>query len=100
MGDFSCIKCKNCNAQFSWGGIYLSLLFAYSPIECKECSTTHKITFTSRFITVFFTALPIFIFIEFLSPFNNTAVTLFTGFIICIIGFLVLPSLVTYRESA
>jgi CXXC-20-CXXC protein len=92
-------KCEKCNAHFSWSKIYESFWLSYKPIKCNECDTTHKITIPSRLIFVSFTFLPMLTFGYFLSPFNNGLVTLGIAIFILIIGSLLAPFLVTYKES-
>ncbi|WP_391122257.1 TIGR04104 family putative zinc finger protein [Psychrobacillus sp. L3] len=92
-------KCEKCNAHFSWSKIYESFWLNYKPIKCYECDTTHKITFTSSLIFVSFTVLPMLTFFYFRSPFSNGLVTLGIGIFIFIIGSLLAPFLVTYKES-
>ncbi|WP_093061211.1 TIGR04104 family putative zinc finger protein [Psychrobacillus sp. OK028] len=92
-------KCKKCNAHFSWSKIYESFWLNYKPIKCNVCDTTHKITIPSRFIFTILTILPILTFGYFLSPFSTGLVTLGVATFIFIIGSLLAPFLVTYKES-
>ncbi|WP_171038264.1 TIGR04104 family putative zinc finger protein [Aquibacillus sediminis] len=92
-------KCEKCYAQFSWSQIYKSFWWNYKPIKCNECGTTHKITIPGRFTFVSFTILPMLIFGNFLSPFNNILLTLSIAFFIFIIGTLLPPFFVTYKDS-
>ncbi|SFN24870.1 TIGR04104 family putative zinc finger protein [Psychrobacillus psychrodurans] len=92
-------KCGKCNEHFSWSKIYESFWLNYKPIKCNECNTTHKITMPSTLIFVSFTILPMLTFGFFLSPFSNGLVTLGIATLIFIIGSLLAPFLVTYKES-
>jgi CXXC-20-CXXC protein len=92
-------ECGKCHAQLSWRKIYESFWLSYKPIKCNECDTTHKITIPSRFIFVSFTILPMLTFGYFLSPFNNGFVTFGIAIFIFIMGSLLAPFLVTYKES-
>ncbi|WP_422122322.1 TIGR04104 family putative zinc finger protein [Planococcus sp. X10-3] len=92
-------KCQNCNAQFSWSKIYKSFWWGYKPIKCSECGTVQKITIPGRITFVSLTILPMLIFANFLSPFNNFIATLATGILILIIGSLLTPFCVTYKKS-
>ncbi|WP_374120503.1 TIGR04104 family putative zinc finger protein [Neobacillus sp. PS3-40] len=92
-------KCENCNVQFSWKRIYKSFVFTYKPIKCDNCGTTHKITISGRFTFVSLTILPMLIYAKFLSHFSNILVTLGIGLLIFIVGSLLTPFFVTYKES-
>lgn len=91
-------ECENCNEQFSWGEIYKSYRWTYKPIKCKQCESVHKITIIGRITFVSFTILPLLIFGNFLSPFSNMFVTLGVGIIILILGSLLTPFFVKYKE--
>ncbi|MGP4078415.1 TIGR04104 family putative zinc finger protein [Pseudalkalibacillus sp. R45] len=90
-------KCDNCNTIFKWRKIFKANLF-YSPIQCSKCNSVHKVAFLSRFTVTSLTVLPILIFGYYLSPFNNVIVTLIIGLCIAILGFLIAPFLVNYKE--
>ncbi|WP_427138832.1 TIGR04104 family putative zinc finger protein [Psychrobacillus psychrodurans] len=92
-------KCEKCNTHFSWSKIYESFWLNYKPINCNECDTTHKITTPSRIIFVSLTIFPMLSFGYFLSPFSNGLVTLGIAIFILLIGSLLAPFLVTYKES-
>ena len=91
-------KCKKCNSPFSWSKIFKSFWWTYQPIECDNCGTKHKITIFGRSTVVAMSMLPIWIFGYFLSPFDNIFVTPGIGFLIGIIGFLLTPYAVQYKE--
>lgn len=92
-------KCNKCNKQFRWSKIYESFWLNYKPIICNECDTTHKITMLSTLIFVSITILPMLSFGFFLTPFSNGLMTLGIATFIFIIGSLLAPFLVTYKES-
>ncbi|MUK87878.1 hypothetical protein GMD78_05625 [Ornithinibacillus sp. L9] len=92
-------KCKNCNEQFSWTKIYHSLWWNYKPIHCNQCGATHKVTIPSRFIFVSLTILPMVIFANFLSPFNNPFGTIGIALFILVIGSMLTPFCVRYKKS-
>src|SRR5699024_1894054 len=92
-------KCQTCNAQFSWSKIYKSFLWTYKPIKCSECGMVHKITIPGRITFVSLTIVPMLIFANFLSPFNNFIATLVTGILILIIGSFLTPFFVTYIKT-
>lgn len=91
-------KCLNCNAQFSWSKIYKSFWWAYKPIKCSECGTVHKITIPGRITFVSLTILPMLIYANFFSPFNNLIATLATAILILMIGTFLTPFFVTYKK--
>ncbi|MBP1970503.1 CXXC-20-CXXC protein [Virgibacillus natechei] len=91
-------KCKNCNSQFSWSKIFKSFWPAYEPIECDNCGTKHKITNLGKSTVGAMSLLPIFIFGYVLYPLGNTFVMVGIGFLIGIIGFLLTPYVVKYKE--
>ncbi|WP_163100699.1 TIGR04104 family putative zinc finger protein [Peribacillus alkalitolerans] len=91
-------KCENCNTQFSWYKIFKSNVWSYKPIECDRCGSEHKITFLGRVTFVSLTIIPMMIFINFLSPFNNIIVSFFIGISILLIGSLLAPFLVKYKK--
>lgn len=92
-------KCENCNIQFRWSEIYKSIWKSYKPIKCEKCDTTHKIIASSRWFFSFFSILPMLILGYSLAPFYNVFVTLSTAIIVCIIGSLAVPFLVTYKAE-
>ncbi len=93
-------RCGKCNAHFSWSKIYKSFWENYKPIKCNECDTIHGITIPSRLIFVSFTILPMLTFGYLLSPFSsNGLMTLGIAICIFIIGSLLAPFLVTYKQS-
>ncbi|MHA6251502.1 TIGR04104 family putative zinc finger protein [Oceanobacillus sp. CAU 1775] len=92
-------KCESCNEKFNWSAIYKSFWWTYKPIKCEQCGAIHKITITGRIIFVSFTILPFLIFGHFLSPFSNILMTLGVGLIILILGSLLTPFFVSYKES-
>ncbi|WP_430732110.1 TIGR04104 family putative zinc finger protein [Virgibacillus halodenitrificans] len=92
-------KCENCNAQFSWKKIYKSFWWNYKPIKCGNCGTEHKITIPGRITFVSLTLLPMLIYGNFLSSFNNILITLGTALLIFFVGTLFVPFLVTYKSS-
>ncbi|WP_396125422.1 TIGR04104 family putative zinc finger protein [Bacillus sp. Marseille-Q3570] len=89
-------KCENCNTTFKWSKILRANLF-YSPIPCSECNSEHKIAFLSRFMMTSLTVLPILIFGYYLSPINGL-LTMIIGLCIAILGFLIAPYLVEYKQ--
>lgn len=91
-------KCKNCNTQFSWGSIYKSFWWGYIPIECKNCNTEHEITIIGRFIFVSMTIIPMLVFGNFFSLFDNAFATIGVGITILLIGSLFTPYLVKYKK--
>ncbi|WP_407703065.1 TIGR04104 family putative zinc finger protein [Virgibacillus tibetensis] len=92
-------KCDKCNMQFRWREIYKSFAWTYKPIECQKCGAEHRITISGRFTFVFLTIVPMLIFTNFLSPFKNFLVTLIIGLTLLIIGSLLTPFFVKYREK-
>ncbi|MBA9029421.1 TIGR04104 family putative zinc finger protein [Peribacillus huizhouensis] len=92
-------KCENCNSQFSWSKIFKSFWWTYKPIKCDNCGTKHKITIFGRFTFGALTTLPILIFTNFLSPFNNVFMTIGIGILILIVGCLFTPYVVQYKEA-
>ncbi|UJL47075.1 hypothetical protein KFZ58_03825 [Virgibacillus sp. NKC19-16] len=82
-------KCKNCNSQFSWSKIFKSFWLAY---------TKHKITNFGKSTVGAMSLLPIFIFGYVLYPLGNSFVMVGIGFLIGIIGFLLTPYVVKYKE--
>ncbi|WP_091480962.1 TIGR04104 family putative zinc finger protein [Gracilibacillus orientalis] len=92
-------KCSKCNRHFRWAEIYNSFVWSYKPIECNKCGTEHRITISGRFTCVFLIIVPMLIFTNFLSPFENFFVTLAIGLSLLIIGSLLTPFFVTYREK-
>ncbi|WP_430787408.1 TIGR04104 family putative zinc finger protein [Virgibacillus flavescens] len=92
--------CEECNVQFSRNKIYKSVWWKYKPITCENCGTTHRITFLGRITVGSLTILPMSIFLNFLSPFSSSIVTLGIGLLILFVGFLMIPFFVTYKESA
>ena len=92
-------KCKNCNSRFSWSKIFKSFGWTtYKLIECDNCGTKHKITIVGRRTVAAMSLLPMWIFGFFLSPFDNIFMTAVIGLIIGIIGFLLTPYFVQYKE--
>jgi len=59
----------------------------------------HKITIPGRITFVSLTIVPMLIFANFLSPFNNFIATLVTGILILIIGSFLTPFFVTYIKT-
>ncbi|WP_043931846.1 TIGR04104 family putative zinc finger protein [Bacillus sp. EB01] len=92
-------KCENCKSPFSWRKIYKSLSWFYKPIECDNCGTKHKITMFSRSTVAAISTLPIFIVFHFLSPSNNGYVNIGIGAIISIVGVMLAPYIVRYKEN-
>ncbi|MBU7595038.1 TIGR04104 family putative zinc finger protein [Metabacillus halosaccharovorans] len=93
-------KCQKCNLPFGWKNIYRSFWgCVYKPIICDKCSTKHRITFQGRFIVTFLTTIPMLIFINFLSLFNNAFLTLGVGLFIAFIGSLIAPYLVRFKDT-
>ncbi|MGP4040935.1 TIGR04104 family putative zinc finger protein [Gracilibacillus sp. D59] len=92
-------KCKNCNAQFRWNKIYKTFWLNYKPIKCSECKTIHNITIIGRFTVVSLTILPMMICSYILTPISNIFTTLGVGLCILILGSLLTPFVVTYKES-
>lgn len=90
-------KCENCNKQFSWSKINKSIRWTYKPIECDKCGIEHRITLSGRLTFVFLTIVPMLIFINVLSPFDNFMVTFIIGMSILIIGSLLTPYFLKYR---
>lgn len=91
-------KCQNCQLHFSWSEIYrVFLSWAYKPVICDHCGVKHKITFPSRLIFVSFTILPMLLFINYLTPFNNPLATLGVGLCIFSIGSLFMPYFVKFK---
>ncbi|MFD2042967.1 TIGR04104 family putative zinc finger protein [Ornithinibacillus salinisoli] len=91
-------KCEKCNRRFSWSQIYKSFMWTYKPIKCDKCHTGHSITLSGRCTFVFLTIVPMLIFTNFLSPFENFIVTLIIGLLVLTIGSLITPYCVKYRE--
>ncbi|MFJ8103476.1 TIGR04104 family putative zinc finger protein [Lysinibacillus sp. NPDC096212] len=54
-------KCDKCNTQFKWSKIIKSLFLAYSPIQCNQCGTEHRIIFFSRIILSLLSVLPLWL---------------------------------------
>ncbi|TKC15411.1 TIGR04104 family putative zinc finger protein [Robertmurraya kyonggiensis] len=69
-------KYKSCNAKFSWASIYKSFWLGYRPIVCSQCRVEHQITLWGRLIFVFLTIVPMLLFGNFFSPFNDVFVTI------------------------
>ncbi|WP_152443311.1 TIGR04104 family putative zinc finger protein [Bacillus sp. THAF10] len=93
--------CDTCRQPFSWGKIFTSLCAGYKPIHCSQCSTTHKITMGSRFLTSISIVLPIVILGNlFLHKWSFSILyATFTLLFVGIISSLPLPFLVKYRAK-
>ncbi|MBP1970931.1 CXXC-20-CXXC protein [Virgibacillus natechei] len=91
-------KCNNCKSQFSWSEIFKSFWPVYEPIECANCGTKHKITTFGKSTVGSISLLPIFIFGYALYPLGNIFVMVGIGALIGIIGFLLTPYIVQYKE--
>jgi CXXC-20-CXXC protein len=91
-------KCGKCTEQFSWGRIYRSLWgWMYKPIKCKACGSEHQITIRGRFANTFLTVVPMLLFVNLLSPFDNIIVSIAAGLSIAFMGSLLTPYLVTFK---
>src|SRR5690625_4112650 len=75
-------KCNKCNAPFSWSELYKIIVRSSKPFKCNNCETEHSITVSGRFTFVFLTLVPAMIFMNFLSPFDNSILTLVIGIFI------------------
>lgn len=91
-------KCIKCNSQFGWRKIFQSYKWTYGPLECDNCGTIHKITVFGRFTVTFLTMLPFLIAQFFLIPSDNIFLTICGAALIAIIGFLLSPYVVRYKE--
>src|SRR5690625_1630391 len=92
--------CQSCNKLVGWSKIYKSFWrWIYKSIECDNCNAEHKITIPGRSIFVSLTILPMLLFVNYLSPFNNLFATLSVGFTIFMIGSLFLPYLVRFKVA-
>jgi CXXC-20-CXXC protein len=91
-------KCKNCDNQFKWKVVYLSLLLGYKPITCTKCGSNHKIIFSSRITIGLLTALPTIASMNFFI--FNLAIPFLLYLIIVLIGIalitLVFPYIARY----
>ncbi|WP_226529516.1 TIGR04104 family putative zinc finger protein [Metabacillus niabensis] len=93
-------QCKKCNVPFSWNNIYRSFWgWVYKPIICENCGMKHRITVSGRFIVTLLTILPMLIFVNFLSPFNNVLLTFSIGVFLAFIGSLLTPFLVRFKGA-
>ena len=93
-------KCRKCIKPFSWGEIYRSFWgWMYKPIKCDKCGTVHHITIIGRLTFVSVTILPMVIFLNFLSPFDNFFSTLGVGIAILILGSLLAPYLLRFKVN-
>ncbi|WP_456270968.1 TIGR04104 family putative zinc finger protein [Bacillus sp. AK031] len=91
-------NCEQCNNQFSWGSIYRSLWgWMYKPIKCEKCGSLHNITLRGRFASTFLTVVPMLLFVNLFSPFNNITVSVAAGLSIAFLGSLLTPYFVTYK---
>ena len=86
--------------EFSWSKIFKSFWWTYKPIECENCGTKHRITIFGRSTVVAMTILPMWIFYFFLSPFDNTFVTIGIGTLIAIVGLLFTPYVVRFENAS
>lgn len=92
-------KCKKCHTQFSWKQIYQSFWWNYKPIICNQCRTEHKITIVGRLTFVSLTIIPMLLFGNYLSPFENVFATLVSALFVLLIGSLLTPFFVTYKNA-
>src|SRR5690625_7323487 len=91
-------RCQSCNKLFGWSKIYKSFWgWIYKPVECDNSNAEHKITIPGRFTFVSLTILPMLLFVNYLSPFNNYFATLSVGFTIFMMGSLFVPYLVRFN---
>ncbi|MCA1057660.1 hypothetical protein LCL96_01855 [Rossellomorea aquimaris] len=90
-------KCDKCNTQFSWSEIFKSYIWIYTPIECRNCGTVHKITLLGRLTFVSYTIVPALVFFHFISPFENFALNFGIQLIILLVGSLFTPYVVRYK---
>ncbi|MDQ0230194.1 TIGR04104 family putative zinc finger protein [Metabacillus malikii] len=93
-------KCDSCRAAFNWSMLLKSSLWMYKPIECENCHAKHKVTMTGRLTVTAIVILPLWLFIFFLSPFENTLVTLAFGILIAFIGGLLAPYVIQYKGAS
>jgi CXXC-20-CXXC protein len=98
IGGVDLQKCESCNTQFSWSKIYKSFLgWTYKSIRCDKCSIEHFITLPGRFTFAFLSILPMLLFFNFLSPFNNMTTNIGVGILLSFIGSLISPFLVRFK---
>ncbi|WP_112180452.1 MULTISPECIES: TIGR04104 family putative zinc finger protein [Paraliobacillus] len=91
-------KCEKCNTKFSRRSIYRLLWGTIEkPLICVKCGAEHYITIRGRLTNACITILPMLVFMQFLSPFNNILLTMGIGLFILFIGFLLTPYLVTFK---
>ncbi len=81
-------RCQGCNTPFSWKKIHKSFLWGwgYSPIYCDYCGAKHQKTILGNFTFFSLTFVPMVIFMNLLSPFNNAFSTIGVGIVIFFIG--------------
>ncbi|TXC92855.1 hypothetical protein FS935_01260 [Metabacillus litoralis] len=93
-------QCKNCNKHFSWKKVYLSFWgWGYKSIICEKCGTEHRITFSGRLIATFLIVLPMSLFMNFLTPFENFFTTIFNGILLAFFGSILTPFLVRFKSN-
>lgn len=91
--------CENCKTPFYWSQIAKSLLrVSHNEVTCKSCNMLHMIDFSSRFIFIGLGFIPALAFASWWSPMENAVLESLIAVIILIIGFLVTPFFVRYRE--
>ncbi|KOO51528.1 TIGR04104 family putative zinc finger protein [Viridibacillus arvi] len=94
-------NCEKCKFQFNWSKIFKSIWAAYRPIQCSQCGTKHRITFTSRTLISLLTIPPMMIFGS--SLLNKWSLSIsYTVLIMIIYGVLlsvVFPYLVKYSSD-
>lgn len=94
-------KCEKCYKQFSWFTVYRSIWgWTYKPIKCDKCGSKHRITFIGRLTNTFLTIVPMIIYMNLLSPFENIFLWIGTGLLIAFFGSLLTPYLVAFAADS
>ena len=101
-GALSLQKCIKCNRRFGWSKILKSYKWGadYGPLECDNCGTTYKMTIFGRCTMAFQgVILPALIVHFFLIPTEHTFLIVGVSVLMVVVGFLLSPYVVRYKEK-
>ncbi|XXM73114.1 TIGR04104 family putative zinc finger protein [Lysinibacillus sphaericus] len=94
-------QCQNCHSTFGFKRVYRYLMGPqYKPLICPDCGQEHFTKVSGRLAGSLLMIGPLWVFVQFLSPFSNIFLTIGSGFCLGIIGSLLSPYLIKLEQPA